>query len=273
MTSERELFSGNGWQITWLGRVPYAPALARQEALVAAKISDPARTPDTLLLLEHEPVYTIGRTPDRSSLASAAALPALPYPVETIHRGGQATYHGPGQLIGYPIIDLTRRQRDLHRYLRALEEVLIRTLAACAITGRRREGLTGVWVGEQKIASIGVGVRRWMTLHGFALNVLGGAALRPFDAITPCGISGVKMASVQDHATGAPSVESVATILAGEFPGILDERLPLESACPKPASQPAHEQQDHENDQDQPQQTAARSVAPRPAMRPRGQRS
>ena len=138
--------------IQWLGRVPYADALDRQEALAAARVRDPNGVPDTLFLLEHEPVYTIGRTPDRSSLCAE-----FPHPVETVHRGGQATYHGPGQLVGYPVLDLSMRGRDLHRYLRALEEVLILALAECEVIGERRDGLTGVWVGPRKIASIGVG--------------------------------------------------------------------------------------------------------------------
>ena len=220
---EVELFSNDRWRILWLGRLAYAPALARQQALVEAKLRDPAHTPDTLLVLEHEPVYTIGRTLDRSSLVSTAPLP---HPVETIHRGGQATYHGPGQLIGYPILDLTRRERDLHRYLRALEEVLIRALAVYRIPAQRRAGLTGVWVGEQKIASIGVGVRRWITLHGFALNVTGGAALEPFDAITPCGIAGVTMTSIEDQASQPIAVETFARLVAGDFSETLDTSLP-----------------------------------------------
>jgi lipoyl(octanoyl) transferase len=219
----QELFSDDGWRILWLGRVPYARALAHQEALVASKIEQGKDTPDTVLLLEHEPVYTIGRTPDRSSLTSAEALP---YPVQTVHRGGQATFHGPGQLIGYPIIDLSRRVRDLHRYLRALEEVLIRTLAVFEITGGRNPGLTGVWVGEEKIASIGVGVRRWITLHGFALNVVGGEALEPFSAITPCGLPDVQMTAAEAHTAHPLTVESVASIVAGIFPAVLDLELP-----------------------------------------------
>jgi lipoyl(octanoyl) transferase len=211
------------WQIAWLGRQEYRQTLAHQEALVEAKARQPAGTPDTLLLLEHEPVYTIGRTPDRSSLLAAAALP---YPVETVQRGGQATYHGPGQLIGYPVVDLTWRVRDLHRYLRALEEVLIQTLAAYEIEAQRRPGLTGVWVGERKIASIGVGVRRWVTWHGFALNVEGGEALAPFAAITPCGLSGVKMTSMQNQSAQPLTAAGVAMTLAALFPGLLDTQLP-----------------------------------------------
>ncbi len=181
----------------WLGRVAYAEALALQENLVAEKIARP-ETPDTLLLLEHEPVYTIGRTPDRRSLRDPAALP---HPLIVTGRGGQATYHGPGQLIGYPILDLKTRGSDLHRYLRALEEMLIAVCARYSVAGQRREGLTGVWVGEKKIASIGIGVRRWVSLHGFALNV--GSDLAPYRAITPCGIGGVEMTSLEIE-TGRP---------------------------------------------------------------------
>jgi lipoyl(octanoyl) transferase len=138
----------------WLGRVQYLDALALQEEIVARKIAE-ATTPDELLLLEHEPVYTIGRTPDQSSLRAVASLP---HPVVQVNRGGQATYHGPGQLVGYPLMDLRPRGQDLHRYLRALEEVLIIALAHWEVAAGRREGLSGVWVAQRKIASIGVGV-------------------------------------------------------------------------------------------------------------------
>ncbi|MCE9611290.1 MAG: lipoyl(octanoyl) transferase LipB [Chthoniobacter sp.] len=192
----------------WLGRLPYAEALALQESLVARKIADPG-TPDTLLLLEHEPVFTIGRTPDRSSLRDVAALP---HPLVVTGRGGQATYHGPGQLIGYPILDLKPRGQDLHRYLRALEEMLIALCAQFGVTGTRREGLTGVWVGEKKLASIGIGVRRWISLHGFALNV--GGDLAPYRAITPCGIADVEMTSLERETGRVISVEAAATTAA-----------------------------------------------------------
>ncbi len=176
--------------VRWLGRVGYEEALHSQEKLLDAKIADPHRA-DELWLLEHEPVYTIGRTPDHSSLREVAALP---HPLVRINRGGQATYHGPGQLVGYPIIDLRQRGRDLHRYLRALEAALIALLAELAVQAHGVDGLTGVWVGKRKIASLGVGVRRWVAMHGFALNV--GADLKGFEAITPCGIAGVEMTSL-----------------------------------------------------------------------------
>jgi len=199
----------------WLGRLAYADALAFQEATVARKLADPAE-PDTLLLLEHDPVYTIGRTPDRSSLRGDAVLP---HPLLVIGRGGQATYHGPGQLIGYPILDLKQRGQDLHRYLRTLEEMLMAVCARCGVAAQRRDGLTGVWVGGKKIASIGIGVRRWISMHGFALNVCGD--LSGYDAITPCGITGVVMTSLERETGRAMSVEAVAAIVGSLCEGHL----------------------------------------------------
>ena len=194
-------------RVRWLGRVEFAQALALQEEIVAKKREDPSSS-DELLLLEHEPVYTIGRTPDKSSLLGAAHLP---YPVFSINRGGQATYHGPGQLMGYPIIDLRRSGQDLHRYLRWLEQLLIELLAEYGIAASRRESLTGVWVDHRKIASIGVGVRHWITMHGFALNVCGDFS--PFQHIVPCGINNVAMTSIEKETGKAFSVVSVARTL------------------------------------------------------------
>ena len=190
--------------IQWLGRMGFADALQLQEKLVAEKRANSAST-DELLLLEHEPVYTIGRTPDQSSLRGEAHLP---HPLFPINRGGQATYHGPGQLIGYPIINLRKYGQDLHRYLRWLEQLLIETLAVSGISATTRQGLTGVWVEDRKIASIGVGVRHWITMHGFALNVCGDLA--PFDQIVPCGIANVTMTSVEKETGAEQSVSELA---------------------------------------------------------------
>ncbi|MDR3406078.1 MAG: lipoyl(octanoyl) transferase LipB [Chthoniobacter sp.] len=190
--------------IRWLGRVTFPEALALQEEIVARKAADPS-APDELLLLEHEPVYTIGRTPDQTSLRDASALP---HPVVQTNRGGQATYHGPGQLVGYPILDLRVRGQDLHRYLRSLEDVLIALVEDYGVQAGRSEGQTGVWIGRKKIASIGVGVRRWISMHGFALNVSGDLA--PFTAITPCGIAGVEMTSLSRECGRELSVREVA---------------------------------------------------------------
>jgi lipoyl(octanoyl) transferase len=178
-------------RVRWLGRMEFAGALALQEEIVAKKRGNRSSA-DELLLLEHEPVYTIGRTPDRSSLLGAAHLP---HPLFSINRGGQATYHGPGQLMGYPIIDLRRCGQDLHRYLRWIEQLLIELLANYGIAASRRESLTGIWVENRKIASIGVGIRHWITMHGFALNVRGD--LSPFNQIVPCGINEVAMTSIE----------------------------------------------------------------------------
>lgn len=189
----------------WLGRVAFAEAFALQEKIVARKRADHSLA-DQLLLLEHEPVYTIGRTPDRSSLRGGEHLP---HPLFPINRGGQATYHGPGQLVGYPMIDLRRCGQDLHRYLRWIEHLLVELLSEFEITAGTRSGLTGVWVEDRKIASIGVGVRQWITMHGFALNVCGD--LSPFDHIVPCGIANVTMTSIEKESGQACRVEQVAT--------------------------------------------------------------
>jgi lipoyl(octanoyl) transferase len=190
--------------VRWLGRTEFAHALALQEELAAKKRED-ASLEDQLLLLEHEPVYTIGRTPDRSSLLGSAHLP---HPLFSINRGGQATYHGPGQLMGYPIIDLRRCGQDLHKYLRWLEQLLIDLLAKYDIAAHRRESLTGVWIENRKIASIGVGVRHWISMHGFALNVCGD--LSPFDHIVPCGINDVAITSMEKETKKSFTVANIA---------------------------------------------------------------
>ena len=200
-------------------------ALELQEKIVAQKRDD-GFSQDELLLLEHEPVYTIGRTPDRSSLLGGAHLP---HPLFSINRGGQATYHGPGQLMGYPIIDLRRCRQDLHKYLRWLEQLLIAFLAEYQIAASRRGSLTGVWVEDRKIASIGVGVRHWITMHGFALNVSGD--LSPFDHIIPCGINNVAMTSMEKEAGKPFSVAEVAGTL---------EKLALDSIANLRVAPEAH---------------------------------
>jgi lipoyl(octanoyl) transferase len=204
----------NSLATRWLGRVAYADALALQQDLVARRRE--GSIPDTLLLLEHDPVYTIGRTRDQSSLASREALP---YPVVETNRGGQATYHGPGQLIGYPILDLRFHGQDLHSYLRTLEQILIDTCTSYGIPTERRDGLTGVWCGAEKIASIGVGVRHWISMHGFAINVADDLA--GFDTIVPCGIQNVRMTSVSAQRGREILVEefaeTLATIAAGHL--------------------------------------------------------
>ncbi len=211
------------------GRVDYERAVAWQEALVARCL---AGGPDALLLLEHPPVYTLGRGADPIHLGLAAETGA---PIVRTHRGGQVTYHGPGQLVGYPILDLRRRRPDVRWYLRTLEDVLVTALADLGIVAERRAGLTGVWVGPRKIASIGVALRCWVSWHGFALNV--GRDLGGFDAITPCGIAGVQMTSVAREG-GTASLDTVGDAVlmgfletfgyAGARP-LADDAMALES--------------------------------------------
>jgi lipoyl(octanoyl) transferase len=209
----------NAPETRWLGRLAYAPALDLQEKTVAARAG--GGTPDQLLLLEHEPVYTIGRQRDRSSLGPAP----LPHPVVEINRGGQATFHGPGQLVGYFIFDLQKLTPDLHLFLRWVEEGLIALLATYGLDSQRREGLTGVWIEDRKIASIGVGVRRWITMHGFGLNV--GSDLSGYKAITPCGLQGVTMTSVSRELGRKVPVEETADAAAKIFTESYARLLPL----------------------------------------------
>ena len=185
------------------GRMSFEAALALQENLVAELQA--GRGEETLVLLEHEPVYTIGRTRDRSSLRQN-----LPHPVFETNRGGQATFHGPGQLVGYPVLDLSRRGRDLHRYLRFLEDLLIGLSASYGVTAQNREGLTGVWVGPRKLASLGVGVRKWISMHGFAINITR-ESTESFAHITPCGLTGVEMTSLaHESGTAIPLEDALA---------------------------------------------------------------
>ena len=190
------------------GRVEYRRALAWQETLVARRL---AGGPDTLLLLEHPPVYTLGRGADPRFLGAAAASDV---PVFRAHRGGQVTYHGPGQLVGYPIIGLSAFRRDVRWYLDMLEGVLIGALAALGIAAQRRAGLRGVWVGERKIASIGIAIRRWVAWHGFALNVAHDVS--GFAPITPCGITGIEMTSVAREG-GPGDVAAVLPVVLERF--------------------------------------------------------
>ena len=177
-----------------LGRRPYAPVLELQRALCRAR-GEGLIDQDILLLVEHDPVMTLGRSTKTSSLpVPIADLPAHGVEVFEIERGGDVTFHGPGQLVGYPIVDLQKLKPDLHWYLRELEGALIDALATLGIPGQRIQGQTGVWVGPRKIASIGVHVKKWITFHGFALNIT--TDLKYFDLIVPCGIDGVEMTSV-----------------------------------------------------------------------------
>ena len=172
-------------EVRQLGTVGYDEAWQLQRELVAARV---AGGPDTLLLLQHPSVYTAGKR------TQPHERPLDGTPVVDTDRGGKITWHGPGQLVGYPILDLGGHRQDLHWYLRTLEEALIGALATLGLPAGREAGRTGVWIRGRKIASIGVHVRRWVTFHGFALNVQ--PDLRDFDLIVPCGIEGVDMTSI-----------------------------------------------------------------------------
>jgi lipoyl(octanoyl) transferase len=193
-----------------LGLVEYQAALALQTAMVAARQSDAIS--DTLLLLEHPHVFTLGRGADERFVL--AQRPDA-VPIYRVSRGGEVTYHGPGQLVGYPILKLEGRDRDVHRYLRNLEEAMLRALADFEVDATRREGLTGIWVGARKIASIGVGIKRWTTAHGFALNVC--PDLSYFRGIVPCGIDGCEMTSMQVLSEKGISVNEFATTMRSRF--------------------------------------------------------
>jgi lipoate-protein ligase B len=177
-----------GWWLD-LGQVEYGAAHARQLRLVEARQRD--EVPDLLVLCEHPPVITVGRR-----LRAQANILLPRFPIHEVERGGDATYHGPGQLVGYPILKLEGAERDLHRYLRDLEEGLILLCGRLGVPAGRREGWTGVWTADQerKVASIGIAVRRWVTYHGFALNVT--TDLSHFQAINPCGLEARVMTSV-----------------------------------------------------------------------------
>jgi lipoate-protein ligase B len=198
-----------------LGTLSYAPALELQRAAARARIAGEL-TEDALLLVEHPPVITLGRSTKATSLPlSADAIRARGVEVHEVERGGDVTFHGPGQLVGYPIVDLKRHKKDLHWYLRQVEQALIDALATFGIAGGRVEKYTGVWVGSRKIASIGVHARDWVTWHGFALNVT--TALSYFDLIVPCGIHGVEMTSVARELGRDVSLDEVSDAVARAF--------------------------------------------------------
>jgi lipoyl(octanoyl) transferase len=197
-----------------LGRIPYAEAYRLQELLVA-HVAVEERS-GILLLLEHDHVITLGRSAKlHHLLADNKQLESLGVQVLETNRGGSATYHGPGQLVGYPILPVRVFGGDLHRYLRLLEEVLIRALRVFDIEAGRVPGLTGVWVGDRKIAAIGVGVRRWVTMHGFALNVC--PDLSYFGLIVPCGISDRSVTSMEHELQAPVQVEDVVPEVARCF--------------------------------------------------------
>jgi lipoyl(octanoyl) transferase len=199
------------------GRTAYADAIARQLALVDQRLSG-SLPQDILVFTEHDPVYTVGHRAGsaKNLLWDPAHLAAQGITVANTNRGGDITYHGPGQIVGYPIVDLSP-VKDLHAYLRFLEEVMIRAADTFGLVATRREGLTGIWVGTRKIAAIGVAVRRWIAYHGFALNVA--PNLDHFAGIVPCGIASADgtVTSLAAELPTAPSMVEVRAVLAGVF--------------------------------------------------------
>lgn len=202
-----------------LGRIKYADGLQLQEALVAERQAH--RTVDVLLLLEHEPVFTTGRNARGENMTTPPdALRARGFDVFETGRGGDVTYHGPGQVVGYPILELPPERRDVHRYVRDLEEVMIRACADFGVAGERVAGMTGTWVGERKIGAIGVRIARWVTSHGFALNVAND--LSPFDLVVPCGIKGRGVTSLSRELKREVSVDAVQRRVAFHVAEVFD---------------------------------------------------
>jgi lipoyl(octanoyl) transferase len=201
--------------------VPYGEALELQRSIARDRISG-AIPQDVLLLLEHPPVVTLGRSSkEKHLMASPEFLYSRGVELFEVERGGDVTFHGPGQLVGYPIIDLKRHRRDLHWYLRRIEEALIDTLADYDIPGERNPTFTGVWTREKKIASIGVHARDWVTWHGFALNVT--TDLSFFDLIVPCGIPGVVMTSIaRELGAEEVSAQDVKERVSAKFADVFD---------------------------------------------------
>ena len=209
-------------EVKWLGKVGYSEALAMQESAVGSLRS--SEGDEQLLLLEHPHVFTLGRGANSANiLARADQLESLSIEVHETGRGGDVTYHGPGQLVGYPIINLKPDRCDVHRYVRDIEEVLIRSIAEFGITGERISGLTGVWVGTEKVAAIGVRIARWITSHGFALNVK--TDLDYFQMIVPCGITDKGVTSMSRLLGRQLDMEDVARIVARRFAEVFERDI------------------------------------------------
>ena len=220
-----------------LGVMPYAAALELQRE-VARRVISGEIAEDVLLLVEHPPVVTLGRASREDHLlASPELLRARGAELFEVERGGDVTFHGPGQLVGYPILDLKRHRQDLHWYLRQVEEALIRTLAGIGIVAGRQAGQTGVWTGGRKIASIGVHAREWVTWHGFALNV--STDLSWFELMVPCGIAGVSMTSIERETGESLPLEVVADRVLSSFSEVFDvtaQRIDASVLSPVPVT-------------------------------------
>lgn len=205
--------------LNYQGLVPYAVAWEWQRSLVAQRIQDPG-VDDILLLLEHPPVYTLGQGASLEFLK--VELAQLGAEIHRVERGGEVTYHCPGQLIGYPILNLRHYRQDLHWYLRQLEEVLIQVVGVYGLKGDRIPGMTGVWIEGRKVAAIGIKVSRWITMHGFALNVC--PDLTGFGQIVPCGIANKPVGSLAEFISGI-SLGEVRELVAAKFAEVFEVEL------------------------------------------------
>ncbi|MFO8080698.1 MAG: lipoyl(octanoyl) transferase LipB [Armatimonadota bacterium] len=218
----QDVADGRLLRVTDLGRMGHAEAERLQERLVETRRA--GRVPDTLLLVEHDPVVTIGSAVEEGAAeVSAQLLESAGAEMRQVSRGGRATFHGPGQIVGYPILDLRQHRRDLHWYLRSLEQVIIDALGDFGLDAGREDGLTGVWAGGRKIASIGIAVRGWVTWHGFALNL--DVDAHWWRMIDPCGLRPDQMGSLSDLMTSCPSRESFCDALARQLGHVFDLRV------------------------------------------------
>jgi lipoyl(octanoyl) transferase len=202
-----------------LNIIDFEEGYALQERLAHEVLT--CSKPETLLLLEHPPVYTIGRRGDEKNVLDRSIE------ILRINRGGDVTFHGPGQLVGYPIFNLSRRGRDVHLFMRFLEEVLILTAADFGVEAYRVRGRTGVWTDRGKLASLGVGIRRWVTMHGFAMNALA-SSLAGFERINPCGIRRCPVTSLAHESVGSISLNEVKSRILANFRPLLSEWLPFQ---------------------------------------------
>lgn len=214
------------------GRVAYGEMLETQVRLRDARLA--GDIPDTLLLLEHEPVITLGRSAkDEHLLVSPEALQQRGVAVYEIGRGGDVTYHGPGQLVCYPVLDLKPDRKDVRRYVTNLEEVMIRIAGRYGLDAHRVDGLNGAWIGDRKVGAVGVRIRQWVTMHGFALNVSTG--LDAFDVIVPCGIRDREVTSLQRELETDVDIAQTANIAAEVFGEVFESRVEIIGRLPEVA--------------------------------------
>ena len=210
MITQPDNIATNIIDILDLGLSPFKEVWDLQKELVKKRQNGQIK--DTLILAEHEPVYTLGKNANENHILQNSPRDVKTYQIE---RGGDVTYHGPGQLVGYPIMDLHNYNKSISCYMRSLEQLIIDTLAEFRVTAERKDGLTGVWVGDEKIAALGVRVTRWITMHGFALNV--SPDLTYYSGIIPCGIFEYGVTSMAKHLTDQVAVDSVKQVLIEKF--------------------------------------------------------